>query len=291
MLTKEIDPARFTAFQARAKAELKFDPSRVKPATAAARVLKREGYWERVWDRFARGGRGWHDDVAALLTPLEPPDLLSADPRVYAAANARQETELRAALTKLGDKEKRAARDAVVQLAKDHKPRCSGPWAARGEARLAHAVRHLSPLAETPPLPKHDADTLGDAYATTGWEADDAAIRALEAVAPRTDSAPIERLADDRASVVAALRAIYIPFLQRNAEGLQHLLRHGVPQFRKVAESDAVLFVDGLVWTWRTGWPRCCGMLARRRILVGAGPDTQPSPRRANLWRAGLVSH
>lgn len=112
-LTKDTDPARFAAFQARAKAELKLDPGRVKPATAAARMLKREGGWDRVWDRFASGGRGVHEDVAAVLAPLEPPDLLSADPRIYAAANARQETELRAALTRLGGVEERVAREAV----------------------------------------------------------------------------------------------------------------------------------------------------------------------------------
>jgi hypothetical protein len=101
-------------------------------------------------------------------------------------------------------------------------------------------------LAGTPPLPKHDAETFADSYAATGWEADDAGIRALEAVAPRSDAASIERLADDRAAVVAALRAIYLPVLQRNAEGLQYLVRNGVPPSRKPTDSDAVLFVDGL---------------------------------------------
>ena len=65
-------------------------------------------------------------------------------------------------------------------------------------------------------------------------------------MAPRPDSALIERLAEDRAAVVAVLRAIYLPWVQRNAEGLQHLVRDGVPPSRKVVDSDAVLFVDGL---------------------------------------------
>jgi hypothetical protein len=245
-LTREIDPVRFAAFQARAKAELKLDPARVKPATAASRLLRREKGWDRVWDRFAAGGSGFHDDVAAMLTPLEPPDLLSADATVYAAANARQEATLRAALARLDGVAEPLARATVARLAKEYAARCSGPWAARGQSRLAHAVRHLADLAESPPLPADDAESLAEAYTATGWQADDAVLRALEAVAPRPDAAAIGHLAEDRAAVVAALRAIYAPWLQRNAEVLQQLLRNGVPPSRAPADSDAVLFVDGL---------------------------------------------
>jgi len=245
-LTRETDPARFVAFQARAKAELKLDPGRVKPATAAMRLLRRENGWDRVWDRFAATGRGLHDNVAALLAPLEPPDLLAADPTIYAAANARQEAGLRAALTKLEGTAEAVARDTVARLAREHESRRLGPWAARGQSRLAHAVQHLAYVAGSPLLPAHDAEALAEAYTATGWETDAAAIRALEAVAPRSDGTAIERLAEDWAAVVAALRAIYAPWLQRNADVLQLLLRNGVPPSKAPSDSDAVLFVDGL---------------------------------------------
>ena len=243
-LTKETDPLRFTAFQARAKAELKLDPGRVKPETAAVRLLRREKGWDRVWDRFASGGRGLHEDVVPLLAAVEPPDML-ADPTIYAAANALREAELRRELNKLGDVPERAAQEAALQLDADHKDRRSGPWAARGQSRLAFAVKHLAYLAGSPPLPVHDAEALGDAYAKNGWEADDAAIRALEAVAPRPD-AIIENLTEDRAAVVTALRAIYAPWLRRNAETLQRLLKDGVPAAGAQPACDAILFVDGL---------------------------------------------
>jgi hypothetical protein len=100
-LTPETDPARFAAFQARAKAELKIDPAKIAPAAAAARVLRRETGWGGVWDRFAKGGRGFHEDAAAFLARIDPPDLLSADAAVYATVNARRETDLRSALAKL----------------------------------------------------------------------------------------------------------------------------------------------------------------------------------------------
>lgn len=244
-LTRETDATRFAAFQARAKADLKLDPGRVKPETAAKHLLRRENGWDRVWDRFARGGPGVHENVAKILMPIEPPDLLAADPRIYAAANARQETELRSALTKLEHMTEPAARDAVSRLADDHKDRCSGPWADRGQARLARAVQQLAFLADTPQLPAGDAEALAEAYASTGWEADNAAIKAVEAIAPGPGVA-IDSLADDRAAVVKALSAIYLPRLQRDAETLQRLLRDGVPFQHAKADADAILFVDGL---------------------------------------------
>ena len=245
-LTPDGDKTRFAAFRARARAELKLDPAKVAPATAAARLLRREDGWGAVWDRFASGGRGFHEDVAAVLAPIEPPDPLLASPAIYARANARQEADLRAALAKLADADERTAREAVTRLAAQHGDRCEGPWAARGQARLAMAVRCLARLANTPPLASQTADSLAEAYATSGWEADDAALRALEAVAPRPEDGAIATLQEDRAALVAALRALYAPRLQREAQALQALLPAGMPPSGPPAESDAVLFVDGL---------------------------------------------
>ncbi len=240
------DPARFAAFRARAKADLKFDPARMSPATAATRLLRRENGWGQVWDRFARGGRGFHEPVAELLAPIEAPDLLSADPVVYASENARAEATLRAALLKLRDADERTAREAVGRLAQEHSGRREGPWAARGQARLADAVQFLARLADTPSLPAQDEQALAEAYAAQGWEGDDAALRALEAAAPRDDSGAIATLPEDRKAVVAALRALYAPRLEREAIALQALLSGGVPPSPCPTAIDAVLFIDGL---------------------------------------------
>ena len=240
------DAARFPAFQARARAELKLDPAKVQPVAAAARMLRRENGWEQVWDRFVKTGPGFHEGVAELLTPLDPPDPLLADPAVYPTVNARAETELRAALAKLADTPETLAREAVIRLAGSHAGRCGSPWAARGQARLAEAAQHLARLANTPPLPTQPLGALADAYAGSGWQADDAALQALHAVAPRPDAEGIATLAEDRAAVVAALRAVYAPRLQREAESLQALLQDGMPRSKPLGQGDAVLFVDGL---------------------------------------------
>lgn len=238
------DPARFAAFCARAKAELKIDPAKVKPAIAAQRLLKRDKGWDDIWARFAASAPGLQEETAALLAAQEAPDLL-ADPTVYATANALAEGRLRAALLALADKPSAAASTEVCALAKEHAARRSGPWAARGQAPLASAVCHLATLACTPPLPVADAETVATAYAAEAWQADWAALAALAATAPTGNGAAIHA-AENRAAVTAALRAIYAPRLHRDAEALQALVRDGVPRSSPPPPADVVLFVDGL---------------------------------------------
>jgi hypothetical protein len=107
-------------------------------------------------------------------------------------------------------------------------------------------VQHLARLAVIPPLSAQDAEALADTYAESGWEADNAALCALEAVAPRQEADAIATLQEDRGAVVVALRALYAPRLQREALALQALLPAGPPPSQKPVESDAVLFIDGL---------------------------------------------
>ncbi|NJO55582.1 MAG: BREX-1 system phosphatase PglZ type B, partial [Rhodospirillales bacterium] len=241
----KTDPVRFAAFCARAKAELKMNPAKVKPGVAAQRLLKREKGWDAIWNRFAQGGPGFHEDAAALLAAQDSPDGLFVDPTVYAAANASAEHRLRAALLALADKPGPTVRDEICALAKEHAARRSGPWAARGQSPLAFAVAHLATLATTPPLPVADAVGLAAAYAAEGWRADWAALAALAATAPAGSGAALHA-AEDRTAVTAALRALYAPRLHRDAEALQTMLRDGVPQSPPPAKADIVLFVDGL---------------------------------------------
>lgn len=243
-LDAATDPARFAAFSARAKAELKLDPSKVQPGAAAARLLRRDKGWDPVWRRFVSSGPGFHEEAAALLAAQEPPDLL-ADPATYAVANARAEEHLRIALLKLAEQPLSTASSTVLALAKEHAPRQEGPWAARGMAPLAHAVGHLAALAATSPLPVSDAAVLAQAYTEKGWRADWAALQAIAAVAPRGGGAALHA-AEDRAAVAAALRALYATRLHREAEALQSLLLDGVPPPPVPSAADPILFVDGL---------------------------------------------
>src|SRR5260370_23365419 len=84
---------------------------------------------------------------------------------IYATVNTRRETDLRAALAKLKNADEQTARDAGARFAAEHAERCEGPWAARGQARLAEAVQHPARLAGLPPLPAQAADRPGAAHA------------------------------------------------------------------------------------------------------------------------------
>jgi len=234
-LTEAIDPPRFTGFRERARAELNLDPSRVAPEVAARRLADGAGRWADVWRRFATAAPDFHKEVTAVLETLETTDLL-ADPRVWAAANARAEAKLRSSLLKLPEQSLTTARDTVLRLASTHGPRRDGPWAARGKAPLAHAVVHLAVVAAAPSLPSDSARALAEVYTAEGWKADWAALAALAA-------APAH---EDREAVVAAIRSIYWPWLEEGAIALQRASRELLPAGPGSADVDAVIFVDGM---------------------------------------------
>ena len=235
-LTEATDPPRFTGFRERARAELNLDVGRVTPMVAARRLVESNGRWADVWRRFALANPEIYTEVAGVLDTLDVPDLL-ADPRVWPAANARAEAELRSALLKLPDQPLASAGENVLRLAAKHAPRRYGPWAARGRAPLAHAVVHLAAIAAAADLPGDSAAALAEAYAEDGWKADWAALAAL-AAAPGSE---------DREAVVAALRCIYGPWLEKGASALQKASRIApVSAEARPADADTVIFVDGL---------------------------------------------
>ncbi|MGH7071504.1 MAG: hypothetical protein ACREFO_16025, partial [Acetobacteraceae bacterium] len=62
----------------------------------------------------------------------------------------------------------------------------------------------------------------------------------------RNDSAAMATLGEDRGAVVAALRVLYAPRIEREASTLQAFLSGGIPSSPAPDPSDAVLFIDGL---------------------------------------------
>jgi hypothetical protein len=84
--------------------------------------------------------------------------------------------------------------------------------------------------------------TLTDAYSAEGWKIDDAAIRALD----------IARTGENRDAVAAALRAIYLPWLEADAAARQTLAAQSKAPFAKPATppkppaSAVLIFVDGV---------------------------------------------
>lgn len=241
-LTPEIDSARFEAFSALATKQFGFDPRKKSRQDAAAKLARREKAWSKIWSRFETSGSDY-DGVVQLLGLEEPPqaDLLDM-PVSYPKENVRREGQLRSALTNLRDVPFDKARETIRDLEAAHGWRRETVWAKRGDARLAQALAHLAVVAQTPALPAHDSEALAKAYATDGWKADRAALAALDLV----------RTGDDRNAIVAALRAIYLPWLDAGASVLQSLVAGGKLKLAKPLQAPppsskaVLLFVDGL---------------------------------------------
>lgn len=241
VLTREADPERFDAFAALATKQFGFDPRKKTRQDAAGRLARKEKGWAKVWDRFAEAAGGL-DEVVRLLGFQEPQSDLLSVPDAYPAENARREAALRAAMLALTGKGPTEVAKAVRNLGAEHAWRRATVWAKRGEAKLAQALAHLAVLAEAAPLPAHDADAMADAYQSGGWRADAAALSVLNLV----------HTGEDREAVVAALRALYLPWLDANATALQGLAAAGKLPFARPESSlppgsgVAMLFVDGL---------------------------------------------
>jgi hypothetical protein len=242
-LTPETDPERFAAFSALSAKQLGFDPRKRSPQDAAARLAKREKRWAKIWDRFEYAN-GAYDGVVERLRLEEPPEQQSifehAD--TYPAVVARGEIELRKALAALAGAASEKAAAKLLELEAQHGWRRETVWAGRGEARLAQALEHLAVVAGAPSIAVHDAAVLAEAYLAKGWKIDWAAMEALD----------IARTGADRAAVTAALRAVYLPWLDTGAVALQKLVADGKVPFAEPKKPPApparavLLFVDGL---------------------------------------------
>ena len=233
-LEGEVDPARLAAMAKWAKSELGFDVRKQDRSDAAVLLARQQGGWAKLWSRFSTNP-GFHEPIVKLLYTVTPD--LASDGAAYPAVNDAREAELRGALLNTGNLAPADARASIAKLEAAHHWRRETVWAGMGRAPLAFALAHLAKVAVPPVMPLHDAKALGDAYAKTGWRIDDAALAALAAAS---------RL-EDRAAVAAALRAIYLPWLNDTAIALQGLATS--IDFTKrppPPEEAAILFVDGL---------------------------------------------
>jgi hypothetical protein len=240
ILTPQSDPARFDAFAALASKTLGLDPRKRTRQDAAARLAKREKGWSDVWDRFEEGNGGY-EGVVTMLGLQEPQDLIDV-PETYPAENARREANLRVSLTALSLKPQVEASKTLLALDADHAWRRMTVWAKRGEAKLAEALEHLAIIARAPALPAGDANALAKTYAAEGWRIDAAALRALDIV----------RTGESHDAVAAALRAVYLPWLDAGACALQAVAAQGKVPFVRPAtppappDSAVLIFVDGM---------------------------------------------
>lgn len=242
------DDSAWAAFKRVSKAKFAFQPDDGELA-AAAKLAARSGPWKLVWQRYEEAPARYRN-IPKLIRRCTPPvfDMLTGADTAggWPQWNQEREDDLRASLNVLAHRPPHEAREQLLRLERDHRARRDLVWASLGEASLALAMAPLAQLADATSRSAaaatiQDMQTL---YSTSGWQADDAVLRALEyAESPQ-----------DHAAITAAIRSVYLPWMEEAARQLQTLVhatrspggvREGKPP-AYIAKNQCVLFVDGL---------------------------------------------
>lgn len=235
--------AEWTTFRAVCRHQFDFNPEKDGAITAAERLARAEGPWASVWQRFKEAPTRF-PGVKAQLERARPDDLFGALHEGYPKVNLQEEEKLRKELASLAGIEEGAARKRIGELSQRHVARADWVWADLGEAPLARGLRHLVALLanlEGTGLP-HTWEQLAQMYHERGWLVDSSALRALAETHEDKDYQAIS----------AALRAVYLPWLDRCARHVQSRSAEypnpGLSATRSLESEPGTvfLFVDGL---------------------------------------------
>ncbi|KXX66334.1 BREX-1 system phosphatase PglZ type B [Marichromatium gracile] len=249
---KQWGEARWSVFLKRCRSDFGFDPMSDGPLAAAERLARRDGKWLAVAELY-RDSFASFPNVYVLLLKVQPPKgqlNLFDEPSAlsgYPLANEREEAGLRYALAACGTMPPEQARAAVLDAEHKHGPRRDWLWSRMGLSPLVSALAHLAELAtRSRQLPTGQSPgQLAKSYQDGGWRVDAAALRAMGAVQTKADLD----------AVAAAVRAIYLPWVEDSACRLQDAVRAagGLGSTLKVPSvvagaSDRLctVFVDGL---------------------------------------------
>ncbi|HUU17851.1 MAG TPA: BREX-1 system phosphatase PglZ type B [Sedimentisphaerales bacterium] len=237
------DEGTWSAFRNRCRQDYGFDPEADGEIVGGEKLGQREDAWFGVWERFAESP-ALYPGIPDLLRRAKPKGLFAFDKEPWPDENDSLEKALRAALLDVGSMKPAEARQRLEQLEAEHGQRRGWVWVRLGMCPLANALGHLAVLAKrtAATLGGDSADAMAKLYAGGGYLADDAAIRALACV----------KTAEDTKSVQAALRCMYLPWLEDTARHFQQCL--AVKVLPTVAQQEGIeaevceciLFVDGL---------------------------------------------
>ena len=239
---------RWDIFCSRCSKDFGFDPATDGELTAAEKLAGRQSAWSAVWELYQESFSSF-PKIAELLAKLHPPkpDGLFDDINDlagYPRANDEGEAALRYKLHACGAMAPAPARTAILEAESEHAARRDWLWARMAQAPLANALQHLAQLAKlAEQIPAGSTvDTMAANYIDSGWLVDAAAIRALAAIQTQAD-------AD---AVGAAVRAVYLPWLEDTASRFQALvkaqggLNPSTPKAPTDADGVCTVFVDGL---------------------------------------------
>ena len=229
------------AYVAICKTDFSFSPAADGELTGAEKLANQQGAWAQVWQRYTESPQ-LYPKLPELLRRTSLPNDLFADKSAWPQHNESQEYELRVALEKLLECAPHVARTKVLELERQNAGRRLSVWAKLGQAPLAVAMQYLTTVAQgTQQAINGDTpDELAGRYQQSGWQVDDAALKALAAVSR----------SDDVKAVQTAIQSLYKPWLEESAFRLQEAVaKTGYPATVVPGESDngeLLLFVDGL---------------------------------------------
>ncbi len=237
------DQGAWNAFCNRCRQEYGFDPESDGEIVAGEMLGRREGAWIGVWERFLESPE-LYPGVPELLRRAKPKGMLTFDRESWPDENDSMEDSLRDGLVAVGSMTPTEARERLEQLEAEHGRRRAWVWARLGESALANALQYLVVLAKrtATALGGDSADIMARLYAEGAYLADDAALRAMACV----------KSAEDIAAVRAAIRCVYLPWLDDSARHFQKCLAaESLPLVERqegieAEPGECILFADGL---------------------------------------------
>jgi len=233
----------WASFQAVCRDSYGFDPEKDGVLTAAEKLTRGKAAWSLVWERYKEAPRAY-PGIQQRLEALTPLSLFEEPSEYQPRTNQQAEARLAADLLALATVSAPEALAKIKTLAAEHAARATWVWAILDEAPLALAIGHLHTAADLIQISGTPTtwDALAEDYATRGWQIDRSVGQALAAA--RSSAAT--------QAVTAAIRAIYLPWLEKFASLTQSLAAtyptHGPQHCRTlpVAAGTVYLFADGL---------------------------------------------
>ncbi len=208
------DGNKWTAFVSRCKAEYGFDPEKDGEIVAGEKLGERyDDTWKNLWSRYEESP-ALYPGISDLLRRSKPKIPLFKDS--WPDENEKEEKSLRQELLDLASNSPAKARQKIEELEARHNKRRDWVWAKIGQNPLAIALEHLALMAKqtSQSLGGDSEEAMATIYKESGYEADKAAMLALEGV----------KSTEDNKAIKAALRSIYLPWLDDAARHFQKLV-------------------------------------------------------------------
>lgn len=270
----------WTGFVEVCKSQLAFDPENDGILKGAELLAEHKGSWLQVWERFCEAPKRYPNIPSQIRKCRAPNTTLfwQMDNGSYDGWpqwNQDREKNLCRELLVLGNLPAHESRRKLLEIEKQHARRRALVWAELGEAPLACAVEHLAILAKVTgnPLTAGETNELAEAYITSGWQADDAELRALACINRQ----------EDFEAVKMVIRAVYLPWAEDAARYLQKVVHQkGYPGKRNMKATptskkagECILFVDGLRFDVAR---RLAGILKSKNLSVEETPGWAAIP-------------